>query len=465
MIDKVCGINITYPRQTEGDMEGGLRISQNRLKSGTKERPLITYITVVYNRVDTMLRCMKSVWSQSYENIEYIIIDGKSTDGTLELIQEHSDKVDYYISQPDHGIYDAMNKGISLAQGQYICFMNSDDECDGEAAQTVYEEYLKEPSDIFCGSRKLYINGALQAEVTYPRACIKHSVFRYIQMYHQSTYASAEVFNTIGAFDLKNKLLSDWIWESKAIDYGFKIAFFEKSLSKFNYDGASFKGIVQRDNEWIRWIRDTFPALTQEEAETLLFALDRERQPLFHLKPLNQIAEKHQENQVFMKTYYETVILACIEDCINSIAFQEEYKFQIDKYVQIKEIQKTFKTKTVKEMIEVLKEELDHSCKREAYEPKWNLHELRILRDCIVEMQFKVMLKNRRVAARKQYIKTWATLFNILVIIYQVIRGTFGITVGTAYQCLGIHYVWHYGKTRKGLRAYYLKLRKRWNVE
>jgi len=87
----------------------------------------ITIITVCFNSFETIEKTILSVAAQSYKNIEYIIIDGNSTDGTLDIIKKHEDKILKWISEPDNGLYDAMNKGISLATGDIIGVLNSDD--------------------------------------------------------------------------------------------------------------------------------------------------------------------------------------------------------------------------------------------------------------------------------------------------------------------------------------------------
>ncbi|RKS53941.1 glycosyltransferase [Gillisia mitskevichiae] len=87
----------------------------------------ISIITIVYNRVDLISECIESVINQTYENVEYIIIDGASTDGTQEKIEAYGDKIDHYISEKDEGIFDALNKGISKASGDVIGILNSDD--------------------------------------------------------------------------------------------------------------------------------------------------------------------------------------------------------------------------------------------------------------------------------------------------------------------------------------------------
>ena len=93
------------------------------------ERPhlLVSVITVVLNGADCLERCIQSVLEQGFREKEHIIIDGGSTDGTLEILRDYSDRIDCWISGPDDGIYDAMNKGIVLSRGKYIKLLNADD--------------------------------------------------------------------------------------------------------------------------------------------------------------------------------------------------------------------------------------------------------------------------------------------------------------------------------------------------
>ena len=107
-------------QMNERNLEG-LLTSENR------EKPLVTIVTAVLNDCANIEKTIKSVVDQTYEKIEYIVIDGGSTDGTLDIIQKYKDRIDIGISEPDDGIYHAMNKGIDLASGEWINFMNSND--------------------------------------------------------------------------------------------------------------------------------------------------------------------------------------------------------------------------------------------------------------------------------------------------------------------------------------------------
>ena len=108
------------------NISGGQRVKGYNKHSKDKQ-PLVSVVTVVMNSVNTIEETIISVLHQSYNNIEFIIIDGVSTDGTLDVIREYDTKIDYWISEADNGIYDAMNKGLELAKGDYIHFLNADD--------------------------------------------------------------------------------------------------------------------------------------------------------------------------------------------------------------------------------------------------------------------------------------------------------------------------------------------------
>lgn len=103
-----------------------MQIYRNHDSSMTN-KPMITIITVVYNGARFLEKTIQSIIEQSYDNVEYIIIDGGSTDGTLEIINKYKDKIDILVSEKDNGIYDAMNKGLVLASGKWINFMNCGD--------------------------------------------------------------------------------------------------------------------------------------------------------------------------------------------------------------------------------------------------------------------------------------------------------------------------------------------------
>ena len=124
------------------------------------DNSLISVITVSYNAVSTIEQTILSVINQTYSNIEYIIIDGGSTDGTIDIIRRYEDKIAYWVSEPDRGIYDAMNKGASKANGEYIAFLNSDDWYELDAV-SIIAQFADGKTDLISGIIKLYKNLSL----------------------------------------------------------------------------------------------------------------------------------------------------------------------------------------------------------------------------------------------------------------------------------------------------------------
>ena len=113
----------------------------------------LSVITINYNNKNGLIKTINSVINQTYKDFEFIIIDGGSTDGSLEVIQEYSGQINYWVSEPDNGIYHAMNKGIVMAKGEYCNFMNSGD-CffDEQVLKNAFSHNLS--VDIFIGKAK-----------------------------------------------------------------------------------------------------------------------------------------------------------------------------------------------------------------------------------------------------------------------------------------------------------------------
>jgi len=113
--------------------------------------PVISIITIVYNGEALLERTIKSIINQSYTSIEYIIIDGKSTDKTVEIIEKYSEKISFWQSEPDKGLYYAMNKGIKLAKGDYLLFINAGDELNDSTTIEKIIESSESLPDVYYG--------------------------------------------------------------------------------------------------------------------------------------------------------------------------------------------------------------------------------------------------------------------------------------------------------------------------
>jgi len=130
------------------DKEGGLR-TKGIFKKSKKDEPLISVITVVLNNERYLEEAIESLKFQKYRNFEHIVIDGGSTDRTLEIIKKNDENIDYWISKKDKGIYDAFNLGMKLAKGDYLGFLNSDDRFTHEAFATLKKYILNFPDKDF----------------------------------------------------------------------------------------------------------------------------------------------------------------------------------------------------------------------------------------------------------------------------------------------------------------------------
>jgi glycosyltransferase involved in cell wall biosynthesis len=170
--------------------------------------PLITIITVVLNGVSTLEDTIKSVIHQTYPNIEYIIIDGGSTDGTIDIIKKYENYLDYWVSEPDRGIYNAMNKGIKLANGYYINFMNSGDYfVDNNTINEIFKKIDIRYCDI------IYGNTLLSHEKQFFR-CIPKSLKKLTKgmvFIHQSSFSKRELFLE-ELYDENFMLSADYKW-------------------------------------------------------------------------------------------------------------------------------------------------------------------------------------------------------------------------------------------------------------
>lgn len=169
---------------------------------------LVSIVTVCLNSEKTIERTIKSVINQTYSNIEYIIIDGKSTDGTLEIIRKYENMFKgriKVVSEEDNGLYDAMNKGIRMAKGEIIGLLNSDDWYEENAIELVMNKYPLCSECIIYGMLRKYKGDKIHSIE------ILHSDFLETQgMCHSSCFISRKAYEVNGLYDTKFKIASDF---------------------------------------------------------------------------------------------------------------------------------------------------------------------------------------------------------------------------------------------------------------
>lgn len=202
--------------------------------------PKLSVITIVYNNVKDIERTMLSVLNQTYSNIEYIVVDGASTDGTVEKINNYKNRLAIFISEQDRGIYDAMNKGLALATGDYILFMNSGDEI--YAPETVAEVFAAAPSgDIYYGETEMYDQNWKslgQRRHRAPEHFDWHSFKLGMNVSHQAIYIKRSLTTP---FDLRYKYSSDIDWIIKAAKKSSNVVNTHLYVAKYLVGGISKK--------------------------------------------------------------------------------------------------------------------------------------------------------------------------------------------------------------------------------
>jgi len=202
--------------------------------------PKLSVITIVYNNAKDIERTMLSVLNQTYRNIEYILIDGASTDGTTEIIQKYAERLAKFVSEQDQGLYDAMNKGLALASGDYVLFMNSGDEI--YAPETVAEVFASSPSgDIYYGETEMFDenwNSLGQRRHRAPEHFDWHSFKFGMNVSHQAIYIKR---NLTEPYDLTYRYSSDIDWILKAAKKSSNIVNTHLYVAKYLVGGISKK--------------------------------------------------------------------------------------------------------------------------------------------------------------------------------------------------------------------------------
>jgi len=194
--------------------------------SSVVDAPLVTVITVVYNNVKHIRGALESVISQDYERIEYVVIDGGSSDGTQGIIEEYKDRIDVYISEPDEGIYDALNKGIVNSTGEVIGILHSDDLFCDESVVSDCIALMQQKGTEFCFSDMVIVNQQLDKIIRYYKASyFSQWMFRIGWLPpHPTVFLNRELFDQFGLYSIKYKAAGDFEFFVRVF-YGKKIAY------------------------------------------------------------------------------------------------------------------------------------------------------------------------------------------------------------------------------------------------
>jgi glycosyltransferase involved in cell wall biosynthesis len=220
---------------------------------GDKDKPLVSIITVCLNSEKTIEQTIQSVINQTYPNIEYIIIDGKSTDGTLDIINKYKDKISILVSEKDKGIYNAMNKGLTQATGEVIYFLQSDDYLFNDSViERVMDEFIKYPeTQIIYGDLVVAMKNRNYV-ASYKRITNYYYLYRR-GISQQAIFANRAVFAKTGLFDERYNICADYDWFLKClIKYNIKSKYIGEIITVFSGLGASSVYDTSKESEAIK---------------------------------------------------------------------------------------------------------------------------------------------------------------------------------------------------------------------
>ena len=224
--------------------------------------PKVSVITVVFNNVEHIRGAIESVLSQDYPNIEYVVVDGGSTDGTREIIERFAEFIAVYRCEPDNGIYDALNKGIALASGAVIGFLHSDDLfADNGVVAAVAARFAESANDVAYGDL-VYVRGedGLRVFRHWTAGVFSRSRLRFGWMPpHPTFYAHRDVYERFGGFDRSLTIAADYDCMLKILrDEDVRCAYIPRVLVKMRVGGVSnrsIRTILRKSSEDLRVIR------------------------------------------------------------------------------------------------------------------------------------------------------------------------------------------------------------------
>lgn len=240
--------------------------------------PKVSIITVCLNAEKHIEQAIVSVLEQTYKNIEYIIVDGKSTDGTLEIVGKYKDRIHRIISEEDSGVYDAMNKGLMTATGEVIYFLNSDDRfCDDQVIKDIVTVFDAEPGlDIVYG-RLVPVHLAQRLVRGYElsfvgrfqnrRDLLKNCVC------HQRLFCRYRLFEENGLFNKSYKICGDVEWLMRALSRRIKLKEIDRDIAFYDCGGMSNRNAGLHNKEKLQIVL-RFATLS-EAVDYLSFALFR----------------------------------------------------------------------------------------------------------------------------------------------------------------------------------------------
>ena len=219
----------------------------------SKETIKISIVTICYNSARTIESTIKSVLSQGYENLDYVIIDGGSTDSTMSIVNKYRDRLSVVVSEKDRGISDAFNKGISRSTGDVICFMNSDD--------VMLPGALSAVAEAFDGKHDIYSGNVLLEDCVTGFKCreVPSTDFPVVPLFrhvaHQGMFATPEAYAKFGGYDLNVRYPMDLEFLMRAYRLGATFKRIDYDIACFRSGGATGTEIYKKKKDYIYIVR------------------------------------------------------------------------------------------------------------------------------------------------------------------------------------------------------------------
>lgn len=209
---------------------------------------LVSIITVTFNSDKTLKNTIESIVNQTYKNIEYIIIDGGSTDETINIIKKYAQYISYWVSEPDKGIYDAMNKGILKANGNIIGIINSDDWYEKDAIEQMVNSYIINGDNcIYHGNIKFhYKNGDTQLRK--PNIDLDN-LYKGTILFHPTFFVPKIIYKKNGLYNIKFKIAADYDFMVRNYKANTNFIYINRCISNMRIEGISARNAILGYNE------------------------------------------------------------------------------------------------------------------------------------------------------------------------------------------------------------------------
>ena len=245
----------------------------------------LSIITVNLNDKAGLIKTIQSVVAQTFTNFEYLVIDGASTDGSVEIIKQYQKNINYWVSEPDYGIYNAMNKGIQQAKGEYLLFLNSGDWL---TSNDILSRVFANPKNVAIIYGDVLLNGAKKK---FPKHITFAKLLTHTCIHHQASFLKRQLFDKYGLYNENLKIVADWEFIFKALTLH-KVSYYYNALpiANFSLEGISTQSKLQNKTEKEQVLKEHYQLIIEQylnlDAQYQSLVNSRFIKPVLFLKKL-----------------------------------------------------------------------------------------------------------------------------------------------------------------------------------